>query len=336
MAGGPGTPALVAAVCEAGALGFLGAGYLPPDAIRLAIREVRARTRRPFGVNLFVPESGSRPPTDGELSAASVPLEEMRRELGVAPPGPLPPPPDFAAQLAAVKEERVAIFSFAFGALPAAEVADLHGRGSVVLGTATTPGEARALEAAGVDAVVAQGAEAGGHRSTFAGPFESSLIGTLALVPQVVDAVRLPVVAAGGIMDGRGIVAALALGAVAVQMGTAFLACTESGTHPLHLEALFARRELDTTRLTRSFSGRPARGFANRFMVEVEKAGTILPYPYQNALTADLRRAAAREGRSDLMAMWAGQGAPMAVPRSARQLVADLVAEAERVAARLR
>jgi nitronate monooxygenase len=235
-----------------------------------------------------------------------------------------------------VKEEGVAAFSFAFGALPAADVAELHARGTAVIGTATTPGEARELEATGVDAVVAQGAEAGGHRSTFAGPFDAGLVGTMALVPQVVDAVRLPVIAAGGIMDGRGIVAALALGAAGVQMGTAFLGCTESGTHPLHLEALFARRETDTTRLTRSYSGRPARGFANRFMVEVEKAGAILPYPYQNALTSDIRRAAAHEGRSDLMAMWAGQGAPLAVATSARQLVADLVAQAERVAGRLR
>ena len=227
-------------------------------------------------------------------------------------------------------------FSFTFGALPADEIRSLHELGMVVLGTATTVQEARTLEASGVDAVVAQGSEAGGHRGTFAAPAERALIGTLALVPQVVDAVKVPVVAAGGIMDGRGLVAAFALGAAAVQMGTAFLACVESGAHPLQKQAVLTRREDDATRLTRAFSGRLARGFGNRFMVDVERAGAILPYPHQAALTSDIRQAAARQGRAEFLPMLAGQGAPLAVARSAGDLVRDLVQQAERVAKALR
>ena len=137
-------------------------------------------------------------------------------------------------------------------------------------------------------------------------------------------------------MDGRGLVAAFALGAAAVQMGTAFLACVESGAHPLQKQAVLTRREDDATRLTRAFSGRLARGFGNRFMVDVERAGAILPYPHQAALTSDIRQAAARQGRAEFLPMLAGQGAPLAVARSAGDLVRDLVQQAERVAKALR
>ncbi len=338
MAGGPSTPALVAAVCEAGALGSLGAGYLEPEAIRELVHEVRARTRRPFAVNLFIPEPAARSPTDEEVSAARAALEPIRRELGLDSPGDAPrlTAPPFEAQLAVVKAERVPVFSFTFGALPEPEVRALRALGTAVLGTATTVEEARTLEASGVDAVVAQGSEAGGHRGTFAGAAERALVGTMALVPQVVDAVKLPVVASGGIMDGRGVVAAFALGASAVQLGTAFLTATESGAHALHKRELLSRRHDDATRLTRSYTGKMVRGFTNRFMVDVERAGAILPYPYQNALTAPIRQAAARLGRSELASMWAGQGAPLALERGAGDMVRELVARAERVAERLR
>lgn len=335
MAGGPSTPELVAASSEAGALGSFGAGYLAPEALRQAIRDIRARTRRPFAVNLFVPEPEAAPPGEAELASAAAALEPIGRELGVVPRPRLAAPPDFAGQLAVVKEERVPVFSYTFGLLPASEVEALHGLGTVVLGSATTVEEARALEATGVDGIVAQGAEAGGHRGTFAGPPERALIGTIALVPQVVDAVHVPVVAAGGIMDGRGIVAALALGAAAVQLGTAFLACPESGASALHKREVLSPRAADPTRLTRAYSGKLVRGFATRFMVDVEKAGAILPYPYQNALTGELRQAAAKQGRADLASMWAGQGVALARARPAGELVRELVAEAERVAARL-
>jgi nitronate monooxygenase len=335
MAGGPSTPDLVAAVSEAGALGSLGAGYLTPEAIRTNIREIRARTSRPFAVNLFIPDPSSRRPTDAEVQAASAALEPFRRELKLSGAPTLGPLPDFAAQLAVLKEERVPIFSFTFGSLDAAAVRGLHELGMAVLGTATTADEARLLEAAGVDAVVAQGYEAGGHRGTFAAPFEQALIGTMVLVPQVYEAVRIPVVAAGGIMDGRGVVAALALGAAAVQLGTAFLATPESGAHALHKRAVLARYEADPTRLTRAISGKPVRAFSNRLMTDVEKAGAILPYPYQSSLTSEIRQAALQQKRGELASMLVGQGAPLAVAKPAGQLVRDLVAQAEQVAARL-
>ena len=335
MAGGPSTPELVSAVCEAGGLGSLGAGYLKPEAIRAAIRDVRARTRRPFAVNLFIPDSSLHPPSDRDVDLANAALEPIRRELKLDRPVKVGSVPDFAAQLAVLKEERVSAFSFTFGSLDAAIVRELHDLGMAVLGTATTVEEARLLEAAGVDAVVAQGLEAGGHRGTFAAPFEQALIGTMALVPQVCDAVRVPVVAAGGIMDGRGVVAAIALGVAAVQLGTAFLATPESGAHTLHKRALLARYEADPTRLTAAVTGKPVRAFSNRLMTEIEKAGSVLPYPYQGSLTADVRQAALRQERPELAAMLAGQGAPLAVAKPAGQLLRDLVTEAEEVAARL-
>jgi nitronate monooxygenase len=331
MAGGPGTPDLVAAVSEAGALGSFGAGYLSAEAIRRAISDIRARTRRPFAVNLFVPDPIPRTPGQAELAAANAPLDPIRKELGLDAPAGLGSFPGFAEQLAIVKEEHVPVFSFTFGALAADEVSSLHQSGITVLGTATTVQEARTLEASGVDVIVAQGSEAGGHRGTFAVPPERALIGTLALVPQVCDAVKVPVVAAGGIMDGRGLVAAFALGAAAAQMGTAFLACLESGAHQLQKQALLTPQDDDATRLTRAFSGRLARGFGNRFMVDVERAGAILPYPHQAALTNDIRQAAARQGRAEFLSMWAGQGAPLAVAKGAGELVRDLVEQAERV-----
>ena len=335
MAGGPSTPELVSAVCEAGALGSFGAGYLAPEVIRAAIRGIRSRTSRPFAVNLFVPDRSTRPPTDAEVQAASAALEPIRRELRLSGAPKLGPLPDFAAQLAVVMEERVPVFSFTFGLLDAAIVRELQGLNMVVLGSATTAEEARLLEATGVDAIVAQGAEAGGHRGTFAGASEEALIGTMALVPQLVDSVRVPIVAAGGIMDGRGVVAAIALGAAAVQLGTAFLASPESGAPPLHKKAMLARYNTDPTRLTRAYSGKLVRGFSNRFMADVEKAGAILPYPYQNSLTGEIRQAAARQERMDFASMWAGQGAPLAVAKPAAEIVRDLVTQAERVAAQL-
>ena len=207
----------------------------------------------------------------------------------------------------------------------------------MVLGTATTVAEAVALQRGGVDAVVAQGSEAGGHRGSFVAGFEVGMVGTMALVPQIVDAVTVPVVASGGIMDGRGIAAALALGASAVQLGTAFLTCDEAGIPDTYKTAITSAGE-DETRLTRAFSGRPARGIVNRFMTEVEsraEADAVLPFPLQNALTRPLRAAAAKAGRADMLSLWAGQGTRLARRQSAGALVAKLAEETAAAAARL-
>src|SRR5437764_11241826 len=205
-------------------------------------------------------------------------------------------------------------------------VAAIKRRNMFLIGTATTVEEALQLEKSGVDAVVTQGSEAGGHRGTFVGDFAQGMIGTISLVPQVIDAVRVPIIASGGIMDGRGIVAALALGAQAVQMGTAFLTCHESGISEAYKEAILNAHE-DQTRLTRAFSGRPARGIVNRFMTEVESAeggGAILPFPLQNALKRPLRSAAAKQGRAEMLSLWAGQGVRLARRQTAAQLVERL------------
>jgi nitronate monooxygenase len=333
MAGGGDTPPLVAAVCEAGALGSIGAAYLTPEQIAETGRSVRALTRRPFGVNLFAPSPAP---------AARNPRRALERmapwfaELGLPPPAPPAAPADaFARQLAAALESGASVFSFTFGVVPPAAIEGAKARGMLVAGTATTVDEAIALEKAGVDAVVAQGSEAGGHRGSFAGDFESSMVGTIALVPQIADAVGVPVIASGGIMDGRGIAAALALGAAGVQLGTAFLTCAEAGVPDCYKEAILRARESDT-RLTRAFSGRPARGIANRFMEEVGKdPEAILPFPLQNALTRPLRTAAARAGRAEFLSLWAGQGVRLARRQTAAELVARLAEETEAIIARL-
>jgi nitronate monooxygenase len=325
LAGGGDTPALVAAVAEAGGLGFIGAAYLTPAQIAESAKAVRARTTRAFGISLFVPLP---PPAPPDPAAALARVAPYYAELGLAPPAPPALPAEtFDAQLAAALESGATVFSFTFGVLPPAAVAAIKARGMFLMGTATTVDEAVALERAGVDAVVTQGSEAGGHRGTFLGDFDSGMVGTLALVPQVVDAVRVPVMASGGIMDGRGVAAALVLGAAAAQMGTAFLTCEEAGVPPAYKAAILAARE-DGTRTTRAFSGRPARGIVNRFMREVD-GGDVLPFPLQNALTRPLRTAAATADRAEFLSLWAGQGVRMARRQKAGDLVARLAAEAE-------
>ncbi len=312
----------------------MGAGYMTPAQIAESIAQIRALTTRPFGVNLF---AGGFDGT-GTRDAARI-LELMaphHARLGLPPPTTpddfLPP---FEQQAQVILDAEVPVFSFTFG-IPAPEIiAKMKARGIRLMGTATTVAEARALHAAGVDAIVAQGSEAGAHRGTFLAACEDSLIGTLALVPQIVDASPLPVVASGGIMDGRGIVAAAALGASAVQMGTAFLACPESGAADAYKAAVLAARD-DGTLLTRAFSGRMARGIANSFAVEM-KAHTheLLRYPAQNNLTRPMRTAAARQGDADRLSLWAGQAAPLARAMPAADLVALLVKESAAIAGSL-
>jgi nitronate monooxygenase len=337
MAGGGDTPDLVAAVSNAGGLGFIGGAYLTPQQVVEAARAIRTKTSRPFGINLFAPQ----PSADSSISsdAAIERLAGYYAELGLPRPSQSETPSHtFREQFIVALESGASAFSFTFGILPADAIAAIRERGMLSMGTATTVDEAVALEKAGVDAVIAQGSEAGGHRGTFSGDFSAAMIGTISLVPQIVDAVSLPVIASGGIMDGRGIAAALALGASAVQLGTAFLTCDEAGIPDAYKKAIQLAHE-DHTRVTRCFSGRPARGIVNRFMSEMEAADTaetILPFPLQNALTRPLRSAAAQQGRAEFLSLWAGQGVRMARQEPAAKLVARLVRETEAAIGQLR
>jgi nitronate monooxygenase len=325
MAGGGSTPALAAEVSNAGGLGFLGAAYLTPA----QIAEVRTRTSNPFGVNLFCggyERAGAAEPVSPAMMAL---IARHHAALGLPPPEAPPPQRDPApAQIEALLAVRVPAFSFTFG-MPAPDiVARFKSAGTVVIGTATTVEEGVQLAAAGVDAIQVQGAEAGGHRGTFAAPFERAMVGLMALVPALADAVDVPVIASGGIMDGRGIVAAEALGAAAVALGTAFLACDEAGVPEAYKAAILRARE-DRTALTRAFSGRPARGIVNAFLDEAEASGAIAPFPAQNALTRPMRTAAAKAGDIERLSLWAGQGLRLARRMKAAELVRVLVKEIE-------
>lgn len=339
LAGGGDTPMLVASVSEAGGFGFIGAAYLQPAQIIEAGRAVRARTARPYGVNLFAPRAAQHVEQRGAPPDVRMALDRVAAyyaELGLpAPAMPQEVPDAFDAQFQAALDCGAAAFSFTFGLIPQPVIDAIRHRGLYLMGTATTVEEARALEAAGVDAVVAQGAEAGGHRGSFLGSFEAGMVGTVALVPQMADALSIPVVASGGIMDGRGIAAALVLGASAVQLGTAFLTCDEAGIPEAYKQAILSAGE-HQTRVTRAFSGRPARGIVNRFMNEVEPGGdtaAVLPFPLQNSLTRPLRTAAAQAGRAEFLSLWAGQGRGLARRLPAADLLRRL---GEETAAALR
>ncbi|WP_298213067.1 nitronate monooxygenase [Acidovorax sp.] len=342
---GSDTPALAAAVSQAGGLGMLGCGMRSPAAMTEAAAEVRRRTDKPFGMNLFVQTTPT--PDEATVLAALQRLAPLYAEFGLVPERPAQWCEDFAAQFEALVAARPTVASFTFGILSAAQVARLQAAGSYVIGTATTVAEARAWAAVGADAVCASGMESGGHRGTFLSPghdapppggpsvddFEASMVGTLTLVRQCADALSIPVIAAGGIMDGRGIAGALALGAQAVQMGTAFLACPESGIGPAYRTALTQAGATDT-RTTRIFSGRPARGIVNTMMDRLRAdERTVPPYPIQNALTGALRRAAAQAGRADHLSLWAGQGVAQVRPLPAAELMAVLEQELQAASA---
>jgi len=325
---GSDTPALAAAVSGAGALGSLGCGYLEPEDLLARAAQVRASTDRPFALNLFVlPESFA-------VDEAAVARIRERLDALMAAEGldvrttrPARWAPSFADQFAALCEARPAVASFAFGLLDQARMRELRRRDIRVVGTATTVDEARAWEALGADAVCVQGAEAGGHRGGFLHPPEETLVGLFALVPLAVRAVRIPVIAAGGIMDGRGMLAAEVLGAAASQLGTAFLACPESAAAQAWKDDL-PRAAEHRVGTIRSFSGRAARGLVNRFVEAMRPFEHELPpYPVLNALTAPLRRAAAAAGRGDLLSEWCGQAAARVRPMPAAALAGTLADE---------
>ncbi|WP_239696833.1 nitronate monooxygenase [Paenibacillus oryzisoli] len=331
MAGGPGTVRLTAAVSHAGGLGTLGAAYMEPEAIRTAIRDIRKLTNAPFGVNLFV----TRAPDDNTRTReVQLELNVMRAKLGIPQivAEEVTTPDHFEQQFAVLLEERVPVISTAFGVLPAHMTEAAKAVGIRIVTMVTTVEEAILAEQAGCDAIVAQGSEAGGHRGTFDitnRPMGAN-IGTMALVPQIVAHVGIPVIAAGGIMDGRGLVAALVLGAQGIQMGTRFLTSIESGAHLAYQQKLLASTE-ESTVITNVFSGRPARGIVNEFIHVWDGNGVQpLPFPTQNTATRDIRNAAAQQDNTDYMSLWSGQGLRLLTAgQSAESIVEETIQQAQ-------
>jgi len=333
-----GSSALLAAtVSNAGGLGSYGANDQGPADVLRTASEIRKLSDKPFGLNLWVStfDPGGESLTAETYERVTKLLEPYYRELRLEIPLiPNSTPQSFDDQVAALIEARPAVFSFAFG-IPSPDILrSCREKGIITVGAATTVDEAVACEQAGVDCVVASGFEAGGHRPSFLKPAEESLIGTFALVPQVADQVKIPVIAAGGIADGRGIFAALTLGADAVQIGTAFLACEESGASNLHRKMLF-REESKYTVLSRAFTGRMARGISNRFAFEMQAHVLLFTkYPAHNWIIAPLRAAALAQGRHDLISLWGGQAAPLCRHHKAGELFASLVRETSQLSMR--
>lgn len=328
--GGLSSVALTAAVSELGGLGSFGLYGYDAGRIAEASAAIRTATGRPFNLNVWLPlryASTDAPLAPVAYEASVDALRPFFDEVGLAVPEDPPTAylPSFAEQWDAVLEARPAVASFVFG-VPSAEVVEsARARGIRLVGTATSVDEAVALESSGVDAIVATGLEAGGHRVSFLREPEQSLIGSISLIPQVVDAVTVPVIAAGGIADRRGVAAALALGAAGVQVGTAFLRTRQSATNDAHREAIGVTAAHETV-LTRAMSGRLARGARNRAVREIEAGGVIAPFPVQNWLTGKFRAEAVRQGRGDLQSLWMGQSAALAVHDDVRAVFDELAA----------
>jgi len=324
MAGGTSTPELVIAAAEAGAVGFLAAGYKTATAMAAEMEAVRATTSEPFGVNVFVPGA---PSTEAEaiavyLASLAAEAEGAGAELGEATWDD----DGFEAKLAALLTKPPPVVSFTFGCPSPEVIAELGAAGSVVAVTVTAPEEAAIAAAAGADALCVQGLEAGAHRGSFANDGTPGRdYGLLSLIAEVTRASDLPQVATGGIMRASQVKAVLAAGAVAAQCGTAFLRCPESGTHALHKAALVDPC-YTTTALTRAFSGRPARALANRFVLD--HADAPRAYPEINNATRPLRAAAAANGDPERMSLWAGQGYRSATDLPAGEIIERLCSRA--------
>jgi nitronate monooxygenase len=321
LAGGASTPALAAAVSEAGALGFLAAGYRTAAAVRSDLGELGSLTSRPHGLNLFVPGAPAQDRAQFERYAGTLAGEAARygAELGE----PRHDDDHWDDKLALAAEERVPVVSFAFGCPAAATLAELQAAGCETWVTVTSPAEAATAARAGADALVVQGAEAGGHRGSFDAAAAAD-IGLLALLQLVRSVTELPLVATGGIATGRGVAAVLAAGAAAAQLGTAFMLTPEAATSPAHREALTGEAP---TAVTRAFTGRRARGIENRFMRDHE-GDAPLGYPEVHNMTAPLRVAAREQGDADGFHLWAGQAYPLAAELPAGELVRALAGEA--------
>jgi len=326
MAGVQGS-ALAVAVSNAGGLGSLPCAMLSPQALRAELAAIRAQTDKPFNVNFFC----HLPPvlSAGREAAWRVALSPYYEEYGIdadsIPVGPGRAP--FSSESADVLEEfKPAVVSFHFGVPSAELLARVRAWGAKILSSATTVEEACWLEAQGVDAVIAQGLEAGGHRGLFLSGDLAGQVGTFALVPQIVQAVKLPVIAAGGVADAKGVAAAMALGAAGVQVGTAYLLCPEATTSAVHRAALKSEAARHTA-LTNLFSGRPARGIVNRIMRELGPIGTTPDFPLATAAVAPLRAEAEKRGSGDFSPLWCGQNASGCKEIPAAQLTRELAAD---------
>ncbi|SDZ11371.1 nitroalkane oxidase [Micromonospora pattaloongensis] len=327
MAGGPSTPELVAAVGEAGALGFLAAGYRSAVQLEAQIARTRALTDRPFGVNVFVPGSSS---VDvAALDRYALRLAPVAQRLGVPLGDGRWDDDGYAGKLELLVAARVPMVAFTFGCPSAQDVERLHGAGSLVAVTVTSPAEAVQAQRVGADALVAQGAEAGGHQGCFDDDPHTPLGGAArplaTLLAELAPTAPPPVIAAGGLMTGADIAGALAAGAVAGQLGTAFLCCPEAGTSETHRRAL-ADPRFTATAFTRAFTGRTARGLVNDFLRE-HTADAPAAYPWVHHLTRPLRAAAAERGDADTVHLWTGQGWRDIRPLPAAELVATLAVE---------
>lgn len=325
---------MVAAACNAGALGSLGAQYRTPEEIKATIDEIRSLTNRPFAVNLYA-LGALTAPTHDQIEPARRALQPYYSKFDIAPPSDelVQKQIDPEKQLQVVLDMRVPVFSFTLGVPADSWISAFKRANTTIMGTATNVKEARLLEQCGVDAIIAQGIEAGGHRGTFIGAYENSMIGLMALVPQVVDSVNVPVIAAGGIMDGRGIAAALALGADGVQIGTALLAVRECPVHA-NYKAAIRNHDADETVITKLFSGGAARGIINRFINENNES-SALPFPWHNALTRPIRKVANESGQIDYTNLWSGQAGKLAREMSTEELLKALAKETEDVISRL-
>ena len=329
MAGGITTTELVAAASNNGALGMVGAGYMSSSKLREQIVELKQVTSNPFGVNLFViPEFSV---SDEEIDQANLQLEAFHQELGAEKKTTDIPIYEESAkqyenQIQVIIDEEIPVCSFTFGLPSKATVSLLKEHGITLIGTATTVVEAMEAERIGMDMVVVQGSEAGGHRGNFIHDVNESSIGLMSLIPQVVDHVQIPVIAAGGIMDGRGLIASMSLGAKGVQMGTAFLTTEESGANPVHKNQILNATE-DEIVLTKAFSGKWARGIKNNFIVEME-GKEVAPFPVQNTLTQTMRKAASSQKNSDYMSLWSGQSPRLAKQQTVEEIIQQIIQEA--------
>lgn len=323
--GGLSSVALTAAVSDAGGLGSYGLYGYDGERIRATAAALREATSKPFAFNIWLP-MGDEVEPGAQHSVFAQALQPFYEAVGVdvpAKPDRYLPPLD--EQLDAIWDARPAVLSVVYGVPSPQIIEEARRRGIRVVGTATTVAEAVALDDGGVDAIVATGFEAAGHRVSFLGKAEESLVGSFALIPQVVDAVSVPVIAAGGISDRRGVAAAFALGAQGVQVGTAFLATAESAANDAHRAAIRAT-PAEATVLTRAMSGRLARGVRNRTVRAIEASGFIAPFPAQNWLTGRFRAAAGEQGLREMQSLWLGQAAPLARWDAAADVFAELAA----------